>query len=64
MTNFAIFLYTGPETIMPLTSVLAAIVGVLLMLWHRVVAWVRTGFQHMSKSKRQKSTGQDDSIAT
>jgi len=41
----AIWLYTGPETIMPLTSALAAIVGVLLMLWHRVVALVRAGFQ-------------------
>jgi hypothetical protein len=35
-----VFLYIGPETLLPLTSALAAIVGVLLMAWHRVLAIV------------------------
>jgi len=35
-----VILYVGPETILPLTSALAAIVGVLLMVWHRVVGIV------------------------
>jgi hypothetical protein len=30
-------LYVGPDQILPLTSVLGAIVGVLLMFWNRVV---------------------------
>jgi hypothetical protein len=34
-------LYIGPETILPLTSGLAALVGILLMFWHRVVGFAR-----------------------
>jgi hypothetical protein len=34
-------LYIGPDVFLPLTSALAAIMGVLLMFWHRVVAGVR-----------------------
>jgi hypothetical protein len=30
-------LYIGPETILPLTSALAAVAGVLLMFWQRFV---------------------------
>jgi hypothetical protein len=36
-----LFLYIGPETILPLTSALAAVVGVLLMFWQRFVGIVR-----------------------
>ena len=42
------FLYLGPETILPLASALAAVVGVLLILWRNIVSaskkllrWVR-----------------------
>ena len=34
-------LYIGPETILPLTSALAAIAGFLLMFWQRLVLFVR-----------------------
>ena len=36
-----IILYIGPETILPLTSALAAIVGVLLIVWRHVFGLVR-----------------------
>ncbi len=36
-----VVLYVGPETILPLTSVLAAIIGVLLMVWHHVIGFAR-----------------------
>ena len=39
--QFLVILYIGPETILPLTSALAAIVGVLLLVWHRVVELIR-----------------------
>ena len=39
--QFLVVLYVGPETILPLTSALAAIVGVLLLVWHRVVGLIR-----------------------
>ncbi|MGH9385405.1 MAG: hypothetical protein ACRD2N_14075 [Vicinamibacterales bacterium] len=34
-------LYIGPDQIMPLTSVLGAVIGVLLMFWNRVVGLFR-----------------------
>jgi hypothetical protein len=35
-------MYIGPEVMMPLASVLAAITGLLLMFWRRVVDIART----------------------
>jgi len=35
-------LYVGPDLILPLTSALAAIAGVLLMFWNRVMSFVRS----------------------
>lgn len=32
-----LFSYVGPETFLPLTSVLAAVLGVVLMLWRSVL---------------------------
>jgi hypothetical protein len=50
-------LYIGPETILPLTSALAAIIGILLMVWHRVLKLVRTTWQFCSKKVSQLFTG-------
>jgi hypothetical protein len=36
-----VFLYIGPETMLPLASALAAILGVLLMFWQRFVGLLR-----------------------
>jgi hypothetical protein len=36
-----VFLYIGPETMLPLASALAAIGGILLMFWQRFVGLVR-----------------------
>jgi len=38
-----VILYIGPDQIMPLTSVLGAIVGFALMFWNRLVVAVRRG---------------------
>jgi hypothetical protein len=35
------FLYIGPETMLPLASALTAILGVLLMFWQRFVGLLR-----------------------
>lgn len=40
-----VVLYIGPETMLPLTSVLAAIVGVLLIAWNHVVGFVRKAWK-------------------
>jgi len=44
-----VFLYVGPETILPLTSALAAIVGIVLMLWHRIVGISRRIWQVITR---------------
>jgi hypothetical protein len=40
-----VLLYVGPDQILPLTSALGAVVGVLLIVWHRVAAVLRKGWQ-------------------
>ncbi len=45
-------LYVGPDQILPLTSALGAIVGVVLMFWHRLLGWVRKAWQFSSTKLR------------
>jgi hypothetical protein len=53
-----VLLYVGPDQILPLTSALGAIVGVLLMFWHRIVGWARRGWQ-FALGKLRRSTTQE-----
>ena len=48
-----LMMYIGPETMLPLASALAAIGGVLLMFWHRVVGICQ---QVLAIRRREKST--------
>ena len=41
-----VVLYIGPDQIMPLTSVLGAVVGIALMFWNRLV-----GLAHKVRAK-------------
>ncbi len=43
-------MYIGPETMMPLASAFAAIVGVLLMFWRRVVGFGRLAVQALTRT--------------
>ncbi len=42
-----ILLYTGPDQILPLMSVLGAILGVLLVFWQRLISLVRRASQFL-----------------
>ena len=42
-------MYIGPETLMPLASAAAALFGMLLMFWHRVVGWVKAGARFVAR---------------
>jgi HAMP domain-containing protein len=42
-------LYFGPETYMPLASAVAAIAGVLLAFWRRIVGLVRRIFRPLRR---------------
>lgn len=48
-----VVLYIGPETVLPLTSALAAIVGLLLIVWRQAVRLASTTFQFFSKRVSQ-----------
>jgi hypothetical protein len=37
-------MYIGPETLMPLASVIAGIAGVIMMFWRRLLAAFRSGW--------------------
>jgi hypothetical protein len=41
-------MYLGPETLMPIASALAAVGGVLLLFWRRVVGTVRLFVQKVT----------------
>jgi len=51
-----VLLYIGPEAFLPLTSAIAAIVGVVLMFWNRLVGFARKLWQMV--------TGRSDKPAT
>ncbi len=44
-----VFLYIGPDQLLPLVSALGAIIGVLLIVWHRLTSLVRKVWQFFSK---------------
>jgi hypothetical protein len=43
-------MYIGPEVMMPLASALAAITGVLLMFWRRIVVVARSTAQVVGRT--------------
>jgi hypothetical protein len=43
-------MYIGPETLMPVGSALAAILGVLLIFWRRTVATVRSAGRFITRT--------------
>ena len=44
-------MYIGPETLMPLASVAAAVFGMMLMFWHRLVGWFKAGLRFLGRGK-------------
>jgi hypothetical protein len=38
-------MYLGPDTALPLASALAAVVGVMVMFWHRTKAFFKAIFR-------------------
>jgi hypothetical protein len=46
-----IVLYVGPDAFLPLTSALAAVTGVVLMFWNKLVGLGRKLFQTKSRPK-------------
>jgi len=53
LSQWLILLYMGPDTMMPLASALAAIIGTLLMFWHRLVGWARRAYRGLTLKIRE-----------
>ena len=62
MCLFIALLYGGPDTLMPIASALAAVIGVLLMLWNRVVSYLRRFVQSSSRRTLTPHTQHPPSI--
>jgi hypothetical protein len=42
-------MYLGPDTLMPLASAIAAVAGVLLMFWRRLIGFLRVNFSRFAR---------------
>lgn len=47
-----LFLYGGPDQLIPLASFLGAIVGFLLIFWQNCVAWFRRALKFVGQKLR------------
>lgn len=56
MDNTTVMLlgYIGPETMLPLASILAAGVGVILMFWRYIIQLIRRLFGAIFRRKKKK----------
>jgi hypothetical protein len=43
-----VFLYLGPETIMPVASILASIIGVVLLFWRLILGAAKRTYRRLS----------------
>ncbi|HWP43123.1 MAG TPA: hypothetical protein VNO14_07815 [Blastocatellia bacterium] len=49
-----LLLYTGPDQILPLMSIIGTIIGVLLIWWQRFVMLVKKGWRFLSARMQSK----------
>lgn len=55
-----IILYLGPDNLIPLASILTAIIGFILLFWHRMVGLVRKLFGRDRPEAPADLPGPDD----
>ncbi len=53
VADWLVLLYMGPDTMMPLASALAAIIGTLLMFWRRLVMLARRAYRGLTLKIRE-----------
>jgi hypothetical protein len=46
-TSFLVFAYFGPETVLPVTSIVATVVGVVMMMGRSSLLWVYSGVKRV-----------------
>jgi hypothetical protein len=47
----SLVLYIGPDVFLPITSAFAAVAGVVLMFWHRIIGLGRKLWRTVSRPK-------------
>ncbi len=57
-----IVFYLGPNTVMPLASILAAIVGVVLIFWRMIASTIRRVTQALFRTKNASLPESKDEI--
>jgi hypothetical protein len=50
--NPIVFLYFGPETVLPLASFLAGAIGVILMFWRYILGFIRRSFRTLFRRNK------------
>lgn len=50
--------YLGPETIMPLASILATILGFLLIFWRAIVRFIKRRILHIAPEESEEAIAQ------
>ena len=58
-----LFAYVGPETVMPLTSVLAGVVGVVLLTWKSLIGAARKVTRFLAKAPDGPPPGRPETPA-
>jgi hypothetical protein len=54
-TETIMMLYLGPDTVMPLASAIAAVVGVAVMFWHKTVGAFKSAFRWIGRLVGRRS---------
>ena len=54
------FLYLGPETIMPLASILATVIGVILVFWRFIVGFIKRVVRKVLRKPAEEDTELDE----
>jgi hypothetical protein len=57
----SVILYLGPETILPVASILASIIGFILMFWRVILKSVRNLFRGQSGATQASTTSPEES---
>ena len=52
--------YLGPETIMPLASILATILGFLLIFWRAILRFIKRKIFHIVPAESEEALAQPD----
>lgn len=55
-----VFLYFGPETVLPVASAIAGIIGVILVFWRYILSMARKFFKQIFRSQAMPVETNDD----